>query len=471
VENQKPASRLSLPLSQIALSTIDLRRSDAFWREGLGFLPSATSRMFRGPTISNLMRVEDAKTTARWLIGQDEWLQIEIWQFENPVPRLLPQDHAPNHIGYSRCGVWLKNFEATLQRLEAMGYAAISVPVGEAEDRRVCVRDPDGIYVELFERDPLAGQIPPPSYDCDVALRSVTLTTPDLSASCKFAENGLGLCAAGFELHADEHEKLWGLEGASCSRKTYVSAKMLMEVVQYHDPSPVPRHPHTRLIDQGILNIAFGESRSVKPIRALEDQTIQYGALATERMVTPLGGCVYVTDEQGFSFELTWASRFLAQRIAGYFPIKSAKFHTADSVTIECQTEIDAPAEAIWAHLIDSERMNAWSAAGSISGLKTAADGKLGVGSEYKVVRGRHEMVMQVVACEPHREIRYRLLRRGPFDNLAGEIQLREASGRTRVTWVVHFRGKWPLTSWLLKRLLKPRYQQSLDNLNKLLQK
>jgi catechol 2,3-dioxygenase-like lactoylglutathione lyase family enzyme/uncharacterized protein YndB with AHSA1/START domain len=470
VENQQAVAKLSLPLSQIALSTIDLRRSDAFWREGLGFLPSATSRMFRGPTISNLMRVEDAKTTTRWLVGQDEWLQIEIWQFENPVPRLLPENHAPHHIGFSRCGVWLKHFEATLQRLEAMGHRALSAPMGETGNRRVCVRDPDGIYVELLESDPLAGQLPPPAYDCDVALRSVTLTTPDLDASCHFAENGLGLCAAGFELHTNEHEQLWGLQGARCSRKTYVSAKMLMEVAQYHHPTPVPRHPHSRLIDQGILNIAFGESQSVKPIRELEDQTILHGALATERMVTPLGGCVYVTDDQGFSFELTWASPFLAQRVAGYFPKKSAKFHTADSVAMECQTKIDAPASAIWPHLIDPERINAWNATGSISRLTRAIDGSSGVGREYKVVRGRREMVMQVVACKPDQEIRYRLLRRGPFDNLAGEIRLQEDSGKTCVTWVVRFRGKWPLTSWLLKRLLRPRYQLSLDQLKKLLQ-
>lgn len=468
-EQDNNDGRVNLPLSQIALSTIDLRRSDAFWRVGLGFLPSATSRMFRGPTISNLMRVEDAKTTTRWLVGQDEWLQIEIWQFENPLPSLQPPDHAPNHVGYSRCGVWVKKFDATASRLEAMGYPAVSPPVGEPGERRVCVRDPDGIWVELFERDPLSEQIPPSSYDSDAALRSITLSTNHFAASCQFIEKGVGLRAAGFELHGNEHESLWGLDDALCRRKTYGSAKMLLEVVEYQNPAPVPRSPRARLIDQGILNIAFGANRSVRPIRELEDQTIHEGAAPTERMITPLGGCVYVTDAQGFSYELTWAHPFLAQRIAGYFPRRSARFHTAENTTIECETLIAAPAETIWPHLADPELMSKWCTMDTVSHLKDGNTERLGVGAERKLIRGRHEMVEEIVAYRPCEEIRYRLARRGPFANLAGEMRLNEEGNKTRVTWVVRFRGKWPCTGWLQKLLLRGSYQQSLDKLNAML--
>lgn len=460
---------LTLPLSQIALSTIDLRRSDAFWREGLGFLPSATSRMFRGPTISNVMQVEDAKTTARWLVGQDEWLQIEIWQFENPVPRLQSPEHAPHHVGYSRCGVWVEAFDKTLDRLAAMGYPGLSLPIGDEGARRVCVRDPDGIYVEIFERDPLAGEVPPPPCECNAALRSITLSTPDFQSSCDFVEKGLGLQAEKFELHEDQHEKLWRLDGATSERKTYRSAKMLLEVVQYRKPAAVARHPHSRLIDQGILNIAFGESRSVQPIRALEDQTIRHGAAPTERMITPLGGCVYVTDQQGFSFELTWASPFIAQRIAGYFPRKNPDFLTAENTTIECEEQLAAKAAEVWPYLVDPELMNQWSEVGEVQALRDGDLERCGVGSEYKVIRGRSEMVEQIVAVSPSTEMRYRLLRRGPFENLSGELQLEEQGDQTRLRWIIRFRSKWPFTGWLLKRMLQGRYKQSLEQLKGIL--
>ena len=461
-------SGVSLPLSQIAISTIDLRRSDAFWREGLGFLPSATSRMFRGPTMSNLMQVEDAKTTTRWLVGQDEWLQIEIWQFENPVPRLQSQEQAPHHIGYSRCGVWVRHFEVTIERLEAMGYAPLTAAHGQGGSRRVCFRDPDGIYVEVFEQDPLSAEIPPPPYDCDVALRSITLSTPDFESSCQFMENGLGLTSAGFELHEDEHEGLWLLDEASCKRKTYVSAKMLLEVVQYVDPVPVPRHPHSRLIDQGILNIAFGSDKSVVPIRQLEDRAISHGAAPTERMITPLGGCVYVTDPQGFSYEFTWASPFLGQRVAGYFPRKSPRFFTADNVSIECDTLISATAESVWPYIVNPELMNEWSAIGSVIGLRDGERDEFGVGAERKLIRGRHEMVEQIVASSPCRELRYRLIRRGPFANLSGELHLEEEAGRTRLTWLVRFRSKWPFCGWLLRLSMQRHYEKSLERLKQI---
>jgi len=455
----------SLPLSQIALSTIDLRRSDAFWREALGFLPSATSRMFRGGTISNVMHVEDAKTTTRWLVGQDEWLQIEIWQFENPVPRLMDQGFAPNYAGYSRCGVWVKEFEETLNKLSQMGYPPLAAPTGGSGERRVCVRDPDGIYVELFERDPLEGQVPPAAYACNAALRSITLTTEDFASSCRFVESGLGLVSAGSELHGDEHEALWNLDNVVCERKTYLSGKMLLEVVHYATPATQARHPHSRLIDQGILNIAFGDSKSVHGIRRLEDQTIRCGAAPTERMVTPLGGCVYVTDAQGFSFELTWASRFLAQRVAGYFPMKSRRFLTADNKEFNCEVAIDAPADQIWPFLTDPSLMNEWCTVGNISLLKTGCEDEFGVGCQRKVVRGRHEMVEEITHYSPCKELRYRLLRRGPFVNMCGEINLEEVGDCTTVSWRVRFRSRLPLLGWLLKISLLPKYRRALTQL------
>ena len=40
----------SLPLNQIAFAVIDLRRTEAWWREGLGFLPAGGNRLlFRPP--------------------------------------------------------------------------------------------------------------------------------------------------------------------------------------------------------------------------------------------------------------------------------------------------------------------------------------------------------------------------------------------------------------------------------------
>jgi len=455
----------SLPMSQIAISTIDLRRSDAFWREGIGFLPSATTRVFRGRTISNLMRVENARTTTRWVIGRDALLQIEIWQFENPVPSLMDPNRQPNHEGFSRCGVWVQDFEGTAARLAAMGYPALAPATGEKGKRRLCVRDPDGIFVELFEQDVLGDQAEPFAYECNAALRSVTLTTTDFDGTCRFLEEGLGLLTAGRELHEDGHEALWGLAGARCRREVYRSGKMLVEVAHYASPSTVRKGPHERLIDQGILNVAFLDSKSVKGIRELEDQTIANGAAASERMVTPLGGCVYVTDPQGFNFELTWASRLIAQRVAGYFPMRSTRFATPDNRVVETRVEIDAPAADIWSLMTEPAEMTRWRGVGKVSALRPARDVPIGPGSQWKVTSRFGDRVEEVTHAEPGCELRTRAVRRSRLDADSSEFRLGERAGRTQVIWRRRFRSRWFGAGPLLSLLIARRQQQALRRL------
>ena len=79
-------------------------------------------------------------------------------------------------------------------RLERVGSSPLSDPVGTAGARRACVRNPDGVYVEIMEDDPLSGAgLAPKRSACPVAVRSVTLTVPDLSRSEGFFSRGLGL--------------------------------------------------------------------------------------------------------------------------------------------------------------------------------------------------------------------------------------------------------------------------------------
>ena len=62
----------------------------------------------------------------------------------------------PCDIGYSRIGVWVADFDRTLTRLRRLGSPPLSDSIGPAGARRACVRNPDGVYVEIMEDDPLA---------------------------------------------------------------------------------------------------------------------------------------------------------------------------------------------------------------------------------------------------------------------------------------------------------------------------
>ena len=211
-----------LPLNQIAFAVLDLRRTEAWWREGLGFLPAGGTRaLFRGPLSGRIQKLPGSACTCWCLLGRNDWCQLELFQYEKPVSQLMPADYRPSDLGYSRCGVWVADFDATLARLARLGSEPLAAPVGVPGQRRACVRNPDGVYVELMEDDPLPAQNARGRQDCPVAIRSATLSTPDMDASVDFLTRGLGMREVPRQLHEDAHEALWGLAGARCERRVF----------------------------------------------------------------------------------------------------------------------------------------------------------------------------------------------------------------------------------------------------------
>ena len=251
--------RLEPPLSQVAFSVVDLAATERWFREGLGFWPAGGSRaMMRGPLASSVQGLPRAASTCWWLVDRNEWFQLELFQFERPVARLMPDDFRPCDIGYTRIGVWVADFDEALARLGRLGSSPLSAPVGDRGARRACVRNPDGVYVEIMEDDPLWGAgLTPARSGCPVALRSVTLSVPDLAQSEAFFD-GLGLRRSEAALRAPEHESMWGLAGARTKSRLFSAGNGLVEVVQYLDPAGQARPAGHRISDQGILNIAFG---------------------------------------------------------------------------------------------------------------------------------------------------------------------------------------------------------------------
>ena len=94
-----------------------------------------------------------------------------------------------------------------------------------------------------MEDDPLPefnrrGRVDSPS-----AIRSVTVSVPQMSDAAAFFETGIGLKPSTVALHTPEHEALWGLAGASRESRLFDGGEVLIEVVQYLDPVGKPRAP------------------------------------------------------------------------------------------------------------------------------------------------------------------------------------------------------------------------------------
>ena len=178
------------------------------------------------------------------------------------------------------------------------------------------MRNPDGVYVEIMEDDPLPGAgLAPSRSACPVAVRSVTLSVPDLARSEAFFSRGLGLERSDVALRAPEHEALWGLAGAQTRSSVLTAGSVLVELVQYLDPVGRPRPAGYRISDQGILNVAFG-ARSRRDHGELYRRARAAGARENRRPIhLPGAGVVYVNDPDQFSVELLWMSASLGQAL------------------------------------------------------------------------------------------------------------------------------------------------------------
>jgi catechol 2,3-dioxygenase-like lactoylglutathione lyase family enzyme/uncharacterized protein YndB with AHSA1/START domain len=456
------------PLNQIAFSVVDLRLTERWFREGFGLLPAGGSRaLMRGPLAANVQGLPRAASTCWWLLGRNSWFQLELFQFERPMAKLMPADFRPSDIGYTRIGIWVEDFDATMNRLAGLGSQPLTAPQGERGSRRACVRNPDGVYVEIMEDDPLPYSNRRGRVDCPAAIRSVTLSVPQLSDAAAFFETGIGLKASTVVLHTPEHEALWGLAGATTESRLFDGGEVLIEVVQYRDPVGKPRSHDYRLSDQGILNIAFGVRRKAD-FDAVYRRAEAFGAQPNCRPVhlPGAGSVVYVNDPLGFSVEILRTKPGLADWVLGFEPRAAHRRPDPDSRRIEHRIKINGRVENVWEAISDQDDMAQWIGFNPVTVRKEGWTQRHGAGSERVMQgpRGVGQVVEQVIATSPQQTLRYRVIEGSPLTCHQGEITVKQSGGHTELDWSIRFRPKVAGTGALLQKVLQAKLRTMLDD-------
>jgi catechol 2,3-dioxygenase-like lactoylglutathione lyase family enzyme/uncharacterized protein YndB with AHSA1/START domain len=453
---EKDAVPFVPPLCQIALSVTDLRTTEQWFREGLGLLPAGGSRWFmRGPLPTHVQNLPRAASTCWWLVGRNSWFQLEVFQFERPMARLMPHDFRPCDVGYARVGFWVADFDGTLARLQRLGSLPVGAPVGAKGVRRACLRSPDGVYVEVMEEDPLAGQpVSTARPDCGVAARSVTLSVPDLEPTADFLRDGLGLREAAVPLHAPEHEALWGLAGAKTKSRVFVAGDVLVEVVQYLDPVGKRWPQGYRICDQGILNVAFGARNKRHHMEVYRRACAAGGRPNWRPLHLPGAGVVYVNDSQGFSFEVLWMKPGKQDRSWGFEPLPIGQRPEPDTYRIEKTGRFAAPIEKVWEIVTDHEGMADWSGFDQVRLTRKGAPEPNGHGAERWMKGPTGTVTEQVVAWDPPHGYHYRVTESPLVVCHQGEVRLKPMGEATELTWTIRFRPKIPATGGLLRALL-----------------
>jgi len=447
------------PLCQIAFSVTDLARTHRWYQDVFGFLPAGGTRLFRGPIASRVQGLPNAASTCWWLVDRQEFFQLELFEFQSPPVRPRPADWRPCDTGYTMVGLHVADFDATLARLATHKTQPIAPPVGPPGKRRVCVRDPEGVVLELMEDDPCAAfRRPHERPEIPVSAVSVTLSVPDLERSRRFFVDTLGLpLLDGVQLHGPEHEALWGLAGAKRTAVVLRSGDCLLELVQYHDPIGKPWPEGYRISDQGLLNIALG-FRSKAAFDAAHARCAAGGYRGNWRPFN-LGAwaVVYVNDDQGFSVELLFVRRWYDGPM-GFGP---------SMPYVNARVRIAAPPEVVWRAISDHARMPEWTPFRECVVMRPGKPDPNGLGAVRRVTGTGTAIEEEVVLWDPPHRFDYRLTKGAPLRDHRGHVFLTPDGDGTHVQWTIRFRPVVPGTGAPLRAVLQRAFAGALRKLKR----
>ncbi len=138
-------------LSHIGICVSDLARSVEFYRDLLGF--REVSRLeISGKETEQLLGLEDVELEAVYL--ERDGTRIELLHFPRPGETAGETPRPMNRPGLTHLSLRTEDLEATLERLETAGIAALRetyIERPEFEASAVFVSDPDGTRIELVQ--------------------------------------------------------------------------------------------------------------------------------------------------------------------------------------------------------------------------------------------------------------------------------------------------------------------------------
>ena len=441
----------STPVNQVCIVARNGKLTARWYTAGLGMLPAGRT-VFFGKLAKRVQAVPGPLFHAFWALDGQGFFQVEIFQYLKPSSRPRRLDWTPADWGYSTVGVHVRDFDAALARLAALGSLPYTEPIGPVGERRVCMPDPDGNLVELHERDPLAEIAPPLERpDLDATVRVVTVSVPNLEAFCARAERGFGLVREDLRLHGPEHEHLWGLDGAERNAAVLRGGGVALEVVEYASPRGRPWPDGHRLSDFGCMNVAVGFRDSGEFDRCFASARAEGWTPHARPVEAGLARVMYVDDPDGFDVEMLCA-RTWADRLTGFAP--STPYAVAEQLS-------DAAPADVWARVSDIAGMKSW------SGLPVRVEepGSPGVGTRRRVKIMGSWVTEKIVEWDPPNRYAYELTGGAPLSNHHGEVHVIPEGEGSRIRWAVRFRPRIPLTGRLITAALEHLLRQALSGL------
>lgn len=295
-------------LAQVGLCTNNMPATVRLFREVFGFADCGGDLTY-GPLLAKAQGLgDDASCICWWMVGREDFTQIELFTHTLPAQRPLDPSWRPSDLGWVRWGIAVPEFDAAQARLEKFGIDPIAPPIKVDGLKRLCFREPwANVIIEVLEEgESLPFGIRPTFYDLTPAVAYAALSVQDLDLARDFFAGTLGLTEVDAVLHPPECDATWGLPGAKRESILFSADGLILEVNRYDDP--IPRRFDRLVSDQGMMNAAFG-TRDRAEIGAIEKRVRDAGYAINTPLWDLPSVATYVDDGQGNSVELLCINR------------------------------------------------------------------------------------------------------------------------------------------------------------------
>jgi catechol 2,3-dioxygenase-like lactoylglutathione lyase family enzyme len=190
----------ALRIERIVITVSDLDRTEAFYRDGLGFATVAR-KAAADPSIGRLLGIHGPINSLTMALGRE---QVEFIRFKEQG-RSYPEDSRSQDLWFQHFAVVVSDMDAAYARLRTVGFKPISdggpqtLPKEDGGVRAFKFRDPDGHPLELLYFPAGQGRQVWHSQDqgpVDLGIDHTAISVSETPASMAFYRGLLGMKAA-----------------------------------------------------------------------------------------------------------------------------------------------------------------------------------------------------------------------------------------------------------------------------------
>jgi catechol 2,3-dioxygenase-like lactoylglutathione lyase family enzyme len=132
-----------------AVSVADMERSLAFYVDLLGLDLVFDSDIAPNPSLDAVVGMDGATGRVCWVMAGDTML--ELWQWDHPRGRPLPDDYRPADRGVTHFALLVDDVQELHRRIVEHGLTANTAPTDLRMHLTTYVRGPDGEIIEILE--------------------------------------------------------------------------------------------------------------------------------------------------------------------------------------------------------------------------------------------------------------------------------------------------------------------------------